>query len=468
MSFLPLDAMANATRGRWVGPPRSGEPLDGIGTDTRVPLQRRAFVALTGAQHDGHDHLAAAEAAGAAALIVSRFPDGFTPSIPTLLVRDTLVALQQLATAWRAEVAPFTIGITGSSGKTTTRRLLHGVLSQVQRGASSPKSFNNEIGVPLTMLSSSPGDDFLLLEMGMNHPGEIRRLSAIAEQDAAVITMVGRAHLGGMGSLEAIATEKASIADGLPACATVVANGDNAPLMKALGELGRCDLRVITFGNDAARNVRLVSREQHPEVQLVTARAHGQLVQFELQLPGEHNAMNALAALAMGLDRGLTPAQVARGLASVAPSEMRMVRERVGSVDVYNDAYNANPDAVAAALRAFAEVASRAARRVVVLGDMLELGDAEHALHHEVGRVAASVLGRGDRAWFIGPRSRAGAEAARAGGCEVEWVESLDADAAARIAASLAEGDAVLLKGSRGSAVERVMPALREALVVAG
>ncbi|MDI9410366.1 MAG: UDP-N-acetylmuramoyl-tripeptide--D-alanyl-D-alanine ligase [Bacteroidia bacterium] len=468
MTFLSHDAMAGATGGRWVGPPRSGEPLAGIGTDTRVPLHGRAFVALLGEQHDAHHHLGAAQSAGAAALIVSRFPDGFTPSVPTLLVRDTLVALQQLATAWRAEVSPFTIGITGSSGKTTTRRLLHGVLSQQQRGTSSPKSFNNEIGVPLTMLSASRGDDFLLLEMGMNHPGEIRRLSAIAEQDAAVITMVGRAHLGGMGSLEAIATEKASIADGLPACAPLIVNGDNAPLMQALAELGRCDLRVITFGTDAARNVRLVSREQHPEVQVVTARAHGQLVQFELRLPGIHNAMNALAALAMGLDRGLTPAQVARGLATVEPSEMRMVRERIGSVDVYNDAYNANPDAVAAALRSFAEVAARAPRRVVVLGDMLELGDAERALHEEVGRVAASVLERGDRAWFIGPRSRFGADAAREAGLDVEWVESLDGGAAASIAAALAEGDAVLLKGSRGSAVERVLPALRAAPLVAG
>ena len=264
MTFLSHDAMASATGGRWVGPPRSGEPLAGIGTDTRVSLRGRAFVALVGEQHDAHNHLGAAQSAGAAALIVSRFPDGFTPSVPTLLVRDTLAALHQLATAWRAEVSPFTIGITGSSGKTTTRRLLHGVLSQQQRGTSSPKSFNNEIGVPLTMLSAARGDDFLLLEMGMNHPGEIRRLSAIAEQDAAVITMVGRAHLGGMGSLEAIAVEKASIADGLPACAPVIANGDNAPLMKALAEFGRCDLRMITFGTDAARNVRLVSREQHP------------------------------------------------------------------------------------------------------------------------------------------------------------------------------------------------------------
>ncbi|MFZ9689446.1 MAG: UDP-N-acetylmuramoyl-tripeptide--D-alanyl-D-alanine ligase [Phycisphaerales bacterium] len=465
MSFLPLDAMANATRGRWVGPPRSGEPLDGVGTDTRVPLQRRAFVALTGAQHDGHDHLAAAEAAGAAALIASRFPDGFTPSFPTLLVRDTLVALQQLATAWRAEVAPFTIGITGSSGKTTTRRLLHGVLSQVQRGASSPKSFNNEIGVPLTMLSSSPGDDFLLLEMGMTHPGEIRRLSAIAEQDAAVINMVGRAPLGGMGALEAIVTEKASIADGLPACATVVANGDNAPLMKALGELGRCDLRVITFGSDAARNVRLVSREQHPEVQLETARAHGQLVQFELQLPGEHNAMNALAALAMGLDRGLTPAQVARGLASVAPSEMRMVRERVGSVDVYNDAYNANPDAVAAALRAFTEVAARASRRVVVLGDMLELGDGAAALHAETGRLVMRSFAGGppELAVFVGKLSAHAAVAAReARAANVLHVPDLQPASMALVAEALEPGDAILLKGSRGSAMERLVGALQQ------
>jgi len=468
VTFLSHDAMASATGGRWVGPPRCGEPLAGIGTDTRVSLDGCAFLALVGERHDAHHYLGSAQSAGAAALIVSRFPDGFTPSVPTLLVHDTLVALQRLATAWRAEVSPFTIGITGSSGKTTTRRLLHGVLSQQQRGTSSPKSFNNAIGVPLTMLSANHGDDFLLLEMGMNHPGEIRHLSTIAEQDAAVITMVGRAHLGGMGSLDAIAAEKVSIADGLPACAPVIVNGDSAPLMRALAELGRCDLRVITFGTDAARNVRLVSREQHPEVQLVTARVHGQLVQFELQLPGIYNAMNALAALGMGLDRGLTPAQVVRGLSTVEPSEMRMVRERIGTVEVFNDAYNANPDAVAAALRTFAEVAAGAPRRVVVLGDMLELGDAERTLHEEVGRVAASVLERGDRAWFIGPRSRFSANAAREAGLDVEWIDSLDGGAAASIAAALAEGDAVLLKGSRGSAVERVLPALRTAPLMAG
>lgn len=468
MSFLSLDALAAAVEGRWAGPARAGTTIAGIGTDTRGHLAGRAFCALAGGQHDGHEHLAAAVAAGASALIVSRIPEGFTPPVPTLVVGNTLTALQRAASAWRQEVSPFTIAITGSSGKTTTRRLLNGVLSQDQRGTSSPKSFNNEIGVPLTMLGSSRGDDFLLLEMGMNHPGEIAQLSAIAVQDAAIITMVGRAHLAGMGSVEAIAAEKASIAEALPACATLVVNGDCAPLMTALAALGRCDLRVSTFGVGAGRSVRLVEREQHPEVQLVTARVHGAPVRFELRLPGQHNALNALAALAMGMDRGLSAAHVAKGLATVEPSEMRMVRERIGSVDIYNDAYNANPDAVTAALKAFAEVASRAPRRVVVLGDMLELGEAERALHDEVGRVAAGVLQRGDLAWFIGPRSKAGAEAARALGCGAEWVESLDGGAASGIAASLAEGDAVLLKGSRGSAVERVLPALREALAVAG
>ncbi len=468
MKFLRPNAIAAAIGGTWVIPPDRDLIVNGVGTDSRTSMSKLVFVALRGAQHDGHDHLTAAERAGAALLVVSHPPQGWVPTVPTLLVADTLRALQSMGRAWRAEVEPYTIAITGSSGKTTTRRLLHAALQQAFRGTSSPKSFNNDVGVPLTMLSAQRGDDFLLLELGMSHPGEISALANLADPDAAIITMVGRAHLGGVGSLAAIAREKASVADDLPACAALVVNGDDAPLMSALHDVGRCDLRVVTFGVGSERNVRLVSREQFEDHQAVTVRANGALIRFTLRLPGAHNATNAMAALAMALDRGVSAAQAARGLAEVEASEMRMVRERVGAFDVYNDAYNANPDAVAASLRAFAEVAKGARRRVVVLGDMLELGEAECDLHAEVGRVTASVLQPGDEAWFIGRRSHAGAAAAAQAGANAHWVEQFDEAASATIGASVQDGDAVLLKGSRGSAVERVLPALRAAAALIG
>ncbi len=280
------------------------------------------------------------------------------------------------------------VGVTGSAGKTTVKRLLHGVLSRTLRGTASPRSFNNDVGVPITLCAAHADHDYVICEIGMNAPGEIAMLAEIARPTVAVVTMVGRAHLERLGSVEAIAREKLSLVSALPSGGLAVVRGDSALVDAALAHALPAGVRVVRFGEGPANHVRLVARRNDGTGQAITVDACGRRMEIRMALPGMHNAMNALAAVAVGIDRGIPDAEIAAGLGSVEPADMRMVRQQVGSFTIFNDAYNANPDAVAAALGAFAELASQAPRRVVVLGDMLELGDGAAALHAETPRDA--------------------------------------------------------------------------------
>lgn len=465
--FLSLAEIVAASGARLAAGPGSAA-LVGAGTDTRADLSGRLFVALRGERHDAHEHLAAAVAAGAAALLVERVPDVFAiGETPTLVVRDTRTALADLARAWRSRL-PLArcVAITGSSGKTTTRRIVEGLLGRRWPGTASPKSFNNDLGVPLTLLSARRDDRFLAIEIGMNHPGEIRPLAELARPDVAIVTMVGRAHLEGLGSLEAIATEKASILAALPADGLAIVNGDRAELRAAVERLGlRC--RVLWFGRGPGNDLRLAGRRAATPAELAGGTSAQRIetsdgLVAELSLPGEHNAMNALAAIAAARHLGFSDAEIAAALPTVRPEAMRLERIEVGGVGFVNDAYNANPDAMLASLATFAELAADAPRRIAILGDMLELGPASEALHEEVGR-AAGGLSRLDRVEAVGrfaPATLRGAAAAGFRG-EARLHPSLGEGELASILDGLRPGDAVLLKGSRGSAMERVLAAAR-------
>jgi UDP-N-acetylmuramyl pentapeptide synthase len=274
--------------------------------------------------------------------------------------------------------------------------------------------------------------------------------------------MAGRAHLGGMGSVEAIVDEKSSLVDGLGTLGIAIVNGDQPALVAAVEARIKPGVRVVTFGRGEGCQWRLVDRAPEGELQRVSfAGPGGEAWSGSLGLPGDYNAMNALAAAACARMLGVAWESVAEGLAAIRPEAMRMTRQPVGDVVVFNDAYNANPDAVAAALGAFRELAPDPARRVTVLGDMLELGEASAACHRETARAAVAV--RPAVAVFVGPESRHGAEEARrlAGGdVEVVHVDSLDEGGVAAIAARLLPGDHLLLKGSRGSRMERLVQAL--------
>ena len=462
MSFLTPEQVAHITGGRWLD--AAPASLSGVGTDTREDLSGRLFVALKGDRFDAHDCLEAARGKGAVAAMVQREVPGH--GLPRLLVRDTLTALQAMAAAWRQRMPNARcIAITGSAGKTTTRRLIEAGCAAVGSTHASPKSFNNHLGVPLTLLSAPEDTQFLVVEIGMNHPGEIEPLSRMAAPRVAMVMNAGTAHLGGVGSREGIAHEKSTIARGLQPAGLFVVHGDQEHLLSAaLQEPLPPAGRLICFGTRGLNAFRLAGRTQRADgSQEVVAGVPRGEVRFTLQLPGAHNAMNAVGALAALSKLGLPVDRVLEGFARVVPADMRMVRTDMGGVAVFNDAYNANPDSVMAAVRTFAELASGAGRRVVALGDMLELGQEGASLHERVGRELATAFAGGppDLCIACGSMSRHLADGLQAA-CPAAHVERC-ADLAAeapRLAALLRSGDALLVKGSRGSGMERLVSAI--------
>ncbi|MFM7481377.1 MAG: UDP-N-acetylmuramoyl-tripeptide--D-alanyl-D-alanine ligase [Planctomycetota bacterium] len=470
--FLTPDELRSAVQGSWVEAPADGTLLRGVGTDTRSDLGGCAFFALRGDRHDAHDHLLEAVRAGARVVVVeesrwNRIRLAGQQPASVLIVRDTRAALQAAARFLRMQLrGTQVVGITGSSGKTTTRRLMEGVLATRFRGTASPKSFNNDVGVPITLLGGRRGDDFLLAEIGMNSPGEIAALTALARPDVGVITMVGKAHLGGLGSVDAILREKFSLVAGLHAGSLAIVRGDSSLLDAALETALPAGVRVVRFGTGPANHVQLRARAARLEGgQDIEVDACGRRFEVRLALDGEHNAMNALAAIALGIDRDMSDDEIAKGCATIVPSDMRFVRQQMCGMTLFNDAYNANPDAMIAALRTFGERAAAGQRKVTILGDMLELGDAGPHLHAELGRAVALGASAGPPALavFVGPLSAHGAAACRSEkACEVLHVPDLSPDSITRVLGALRVGDAVLLKGSRGCRLELLLSSLQE------
>lgn len=461
MNFFEADNLRTVAGGKWLQrPARLPLELDGIGTDTRDDLTGKAFLAIKGDRMDGHDYLNAAVKAGSRLVIVERDVP-LTPEltgIGVVKVDSTRKALARLAQAYRRSLkGTKVIAVTGSAGKTTTKQLIHALLSQVMQGSASPKSFNNDIGVPLTLLAAEPSDKFIVCEVGMNAPGEISQLGSMIEPDLAVITSIGRAHLGGLGSIEAIATEKASLFTHLQPNGFAIATADAPPLR---GRIKLLKHRVL-FGEAADADLRLTNRDRQGEIWWFEVNDR---MRFGTRLPGKHNALNAMAALAVAKRLGMEDNDIAAGFDAVVPPAMRMQPQTIGKWTIYNDAYNANPDAVVASLDAFVEMTDTAKRRVVILGDMLELGEAGPSLHAEVGRRVVEL----DRATpiahavFVGELSKFGAaEVAGAWGNSRVLTLAKPDDAAAMKAAELLEsGDAVLVKGSRGMGLERIIDGL--------
>ena len=462
MSWLTPQEIADITGGRWLDAPP--QAVTGVGTDTREDLSGRLFVALKGDRFDAHDFLKAAAERGAAAALVHREVPG--QGLPRLLVKDTLVAVQAMAAAWRARMPnAWCIAITGSAGKTTTRRLVEGACRAIGPTHASPKSFNNHLGVPLTLLAAPADSRFLVIEIGMNHPGEIEPLSRMAAPRVAMVMNAGTAHLGGLGSREAIAREKCSIARGLQPAGLFVVHGDQDHLLhEAFREPLPAGGRIHAFGTRGLCGFRLRGRTQRPdgsqEIRIDTPLGERTLT---IRLPGAHNAMNAVGVVAALASLGLPMEKVFEGMATVEPADMRLVRTDLGGIAVFNDAYNANPDSVLAAVRTFAELAPTGARRVVALGDMLELGQEGPALHAMVGQELATAFAGGPPELCIacGQLARHLADALRgaAPGACIETSADLAADAP-RLAALLRPGDALLVKGSRGSGMERLVAAI--------
>ena len=424
-------------------------------TDSRQIRRGDLFFALAGQNFDAHDFLPQAFEASAAAAVVEK--DHIRPGdLPLLKVASVRTALGQLAKAVRRELKCHVVAITGSNGKTTTRGMLAAILKQAGKVCEAPKSFNNDIGVPLTILAAKQDDDFLLSEVGTNHPGEIAYLGQIVQPHLAIITSASASHLEGFhNSLEAIAQEKAALLDHLVPGGLAIINGDQPVLCKAVMDK---PVRKALFGQTPglmwqSRDVRL-----GPDGSVFRAADD---LQVRLKVPGRHNVSNALAALVAAGALGATPEQIITGLGDFELPAMRLQTQQIGGIIIINDAYNANPASMAAALEVLKLRPPQAGgRKVAVLGDMLELGQQAQELHRQLGQsVAASSL---DLLITSGPLSEFIARGAVEAGLDKQAVKTFGNDDAdfAKIADLLRPGDTVLLKASRAMRMERFIVAL--------
>ncbi len=449
---LSLAEVARATGGDLSGPAEL--VVRGVCTDSRAVSAGDLFIAIAGEHHDGHDHAAAAVAAGAAAVLSQRPLD-----VPCVVVADPVAAVGRLANAVLERLPELTVvALTGSSGKTSTKDLLAQVLPALGPTIAPAGSANNELGLPLTVLRADESTRFLVLEMGARGVGHIAYLCGIAAPDIAVVLNVGHAHVGEFGDQATIGRAKSELVSALRPGGVAVLNADD-PIVAAMST--KAPGRVITFGESAA-NVQVtdlrLDQLARPSFRLVH---EGQAAEVTLQLSGEHAAVNAAAAAAAAIAAGLDLVTVAERLSSAEPqSRWRMeVTYSSDGVVLVNDAYNANPESTRAALKSLAAM-SAGGRSWAVLGEMLELGDSSTDAHDSVGRLAVRLdisrlvaVGEGARPIHMG--------AAHEGswGEESTWVPDADA-AVSLLRAELRPGDVVLVKASRSVGLEKVVEAL--------
>ena len=429
-----------ATNGRLTVPFAAG----GVSIDTRTLRPGDLFVALVG-ERDGHAYVADALQRGAAGVMVHR-PDAVPAGAPALIVEDTLAGLHALGRAGRARFAGLVVAVTGSVGKTTTKEMLRTALSGFGPTHAAEASYNNHWGVPLTLARLPPNAAFCVAEIGMNNPGEIEPLARMTAPHVALITTVVSAHIGHLGSLEAIADEKATILRGLEPDGVAVLPADS-PFLDRLRRAAP-EVKTITFGASEQADVRLRDG--------IVAVA-GREVALRVAAPGAHMAMNATAALAVCAALGLDPAQAAAGMERFTPGRGRGLQRRLGPILLLDESYNASSASVRAALSVLREMPGT--RRIVVLGDMLELGEfgpAEHA------GLAPDVAATADLLYACGPLMRHLFEAvpeAQRGALAVDS-QSL----APIVAEAVRPGDAVLVKGSLGSRMRLIVAGLEARL----
>ncbi len=424
----------------------------GVTTDSRAIAPGALFVALRGTRFDGHDFVAAALAQGAAGALVDH-ADPAWGKAPLLVAADTRLALGQLAAQWRCRCTLSLVAVTGSSGKTTVKEMLAAIL-RAQAGEeavlATVGNFNNDIGLPLTLLKLGRQHRYAVIEMGMNHPGEIAYLTRLARPDVALVNNAQPAHLEGLGSVAAVARAKGEIFEGLAADGTAVINADDphAALWRELAG-GR---RVLTFGIETADADIRATFTLHPANSQLTVSAPQGTFELTLPLPGAHNVRNALAATAAALALGAGLDSIVRGLAEIVPVKGRLqTKTALYGATLIDDTYNANPGSVRAAIDALRTMPGQ---RVLVLGDMGELGADGPALHREIGAYArqAGIT----RLLALGELCEQAARAFGTGGQHFETIEDLLHEAENALGADTV----MLVKGSRFMHMERVVRAL--------
>ncbi|MCD4823066.1 MAG: UDP-N-acetylmuramoyl-tripeptide--D-alanyl-D-alanine ligase [Phycisphaerae bacterium] len=453
MRALTGNEIRQAVRGRWLSR-QEPIPVRGVSIDSRTAARDDLFVAVAGDKFDGHDFLEAAASRGCVAAIVdikrqiapeimARFPAG------VIGVEDTRAALLDLAGYYRSVLAATVVGITGSNGKTTVKEMVHHILSRRLTGTASPQSYNNEIGMPLTLFQAGAGDDYIVAEVGTNAPGEVVNLSRALRPNIAVITSITEAHLERLESIERIAAEKASLLSWLGERDIAVVNADSEALEHALKSYNR---RMIRFGESPEAQLRMTGFKSNGKTQKFQINDRDWVT---MPIPGRHNALNALAAIAVCARFGFDQEECGEALADFTGLEMRLQTMEIGDIQLINDCYNANPASMLAAAAVLSDC--KAKRRVFVAGDMLELGPKAQAIHADLGKAIASR--RVDLIIGVGRLGRLVAESAAERGKKTAAFSSF-AEAAEGIAPLIMAGDVVLLKGSRAMGMEKLIPTL--------
>ncbi|CAG7605173.1 UDP-N-acetylmuramoyl-tripeptide--D-alanyl-D-alanine ligase [Paenibacillus solanacearum] len=433
-----------------------GLVAQGVSIDSRTIVPGQLFVPIVRLD-DGHRYVEEAMRKGAAASLWQKDRPHPPEDIPLIMVDDTLSALQRLAAAYRVQLPVKIIAVTGSNGKTSTKDMLDSIFRTAYRVHKTQGNLNSQVGVPLTLLDMKETDDFAIIEMGMSERGQIERLSLLARPDAAIITMIGLSHLADLGTREEIAAAKLEIAAGLMPGGALIINGDE-PLLTGSETIRQLEgtVDVIRFGQQAGNTYAATDEEQSGSG--ISFRIDGRPDRLELPLLGLHHVGNALAAYAAADRYGLPHRQIAEGLRQVTLTPMRMERIRTqGGHHIINDAWNASPASMKAAIRSLAEL-NGYRRKFLVLGDMLELGERETEYHREVGEgISCDAV---DFVFTLGRLGRAIAEGAVAASFPAERVCSFDrmeSLAEQLKAAAQAEDDVILIKGSRGMQMERLI-----------
>jgi UDP-N-acetylmuramoyl-tripeptide--D-alanyl-D-alanine ligase len=445
-----------ATGGRLQGAPPA-TPVLAVETDSRKVKPGMLFVALAGERFDGHRFVDDALRNGAVAVVVDEDRAASGAGGATIVVTQTRAALGRLAAAHRRRFSPVVVAVAGSNGKTTTKELLAGVLGQRWPTLSSPASFNNDVGVPLTLLGLERSHGAAVVEVGTNHPGELAPLVRMADPGYGVVTNLGREHLEHFVDLEGVAEEEGWLAELLPADGRLFVSDDH-PLMDRV--IRRCQAPVVRVGRSLGADWRVTAVEPDQEGLDFEVAATDESVcgRYRVNLIGRHQVTNALLALAVGRALGLEAAELRTGLASVQPPRHRMEIWKVGEIRVLDDVYNANADSMLAALESLRDFPCTG-RRIAVLGEMAETGHRSSELHAEVGRaVATNGI---DQLFVVGSMAGAMGAAARQAGLG-RVMEFADVDGAVyAVTRFVRPGDVVLVKASRAARLERVSEALR-------
>ena len=438
MRDMTIFSAARAAGGRVAGCGQDA-PLSGGVIDSREAGPGLMFCALPGERADGHEYMRSALEKGAACCLATHVPEGVTG--PVILVDDVRSAMAKIAGECRDKLDIPVVGITGSSGKTTAKEMCAAVLSQKYNTLKTEKNFNNELGVPLTLFRIGPEHGAAVVELGINHFGEMGRLGAMAKPDIAVYTLIGRSHLEALGDLDGVLRAKGELVEHMPPDGLLIVNGDDEKLAA-----WRPARRKLTFGLGEGCDVRGVGfAPRGAKGSALTVLAGERRIELFLPAYGRHLAYASLAAAAVGIELGLSDGQIAAGAADYAPVGRRARIIETPSLTVIDDCYNANPDSVKMAI---ASAGALGGRLVCILGDMLELGEQSEQMHREVGEAAraagALLLTAGERSAAMGGEHFAS---------KAELISALP-----RL---LKRGDRVLVKASHSMAFEEISDALR-------